>query len=979
MKPARRIIVAVAVAGIAFPLPAFAQSGTWNTVTTPSSWTTAGNWLDGVIASGSGNTAHFNQVNITADTTVNLDAARTIGNLIFGDTTPSHTWILATGSAGSTLALAGAAPTITVNNSQATISAVLAGSSGFTKTGAGNLRLEGTNTISGSVTLSAGSIQLVGKPLANATSVALNGGTLILGGNLANSIGGTISFGGGTWQFNQPPATDYSSQFSTAANQEYKFLTGNPVTFASNLSSAGGNLTKDGSSSLTLSAANTFSGTTRSVDGNLILSHALALQNSTIDATNSNAGGAARGLVLSGVTTPTFGGLTGTKALATLFNTSTGGYGSLTSVTLNPGTGVTRSYAAAIADGAAGMKLIKTGSGTQVLTASSSYTGGTDLTAGILSIGHAAALGTTGTISFGGGTLQYSGITTDLSSRFSTAPSQAYSVDTNGQNVTWASGLASSGGTLTKSGAGTLTLSGGTASTSNGAIAVNAGRLASLNSASLQNMTGTITVASGATFDARANFGASIANNFVLSGTGSGIDGHGALNIRENANLTGAITLAAHTRITHDWNIATISGSITGTNTNLELTTLQASQFGFSISAPISLGTGALTLNGIGTVGSPDLTLSGSNTFTGGLVIQNGVVQLNGASALNSTAGQENAVTFGASTTTGRLALNGRSYVISNLASNATPGSPVVENNNATAVTLTVGNSQNLSGTYAGVIRNGTAAGALSLTKQGTGALTLSAANTYTGVTTISAGRLALGANGSFVNSPTIIVGGSGSSGAVLDLTAKTGAFTIGAGQTLSGGGTVQLASSGTLNVLGTFAPGNSPGLFTYEAGTTVLTGTTVMEIFGTSRATGPSHGAGFYDAVDVTGGGTLQLGGLLTLSFDQVFNDNTSFNLFSPFGGSTLIGSPSGVNVIGSFYTGLTWNPTASGWKSSNTASGQSLEFSAASGTLVIVPEPGALALAGLGIGLAGWLARRRTDPRVSGSTCAVAPPAGR
>jgi len=42
-------------------------------------------------------------------------------------------------------------------------------------------------------------------------------------------------------------------------------------------------------------------------------------------------------------------------------------------------------------------------------------------------------------------------------------------------------------------------------------------------------------------------------------------------------------------------------------------------------------------------------------------------------------------------------------------------------------------------------------------------------------------------------------------------------------------------------------------------------------------------------------------------------------------------------------------------------------------------VPEPGALALAGLGIGLAGWLARRRTDPRVSGSTCAVAPPAGR
>ena len=247
------------------------------------------------------------------------------------------------------------------------------------------------------------------------------------------------------------------------------------------------------------------------------------------------------------------------------------------------------------------------------------------------------------------------------------------------------------------------------------------------------------------------------------------------------------------------------------------------------------------------------------------------------------------------------------------------------------------------------------------LTKLGSGTLALAGANTYTGTTTISAGRLALGANGSFANSTSIIVGDSGSSGTVLDLTAKTDSFTIGAGQILSGGGTVQLASSGTLNVLGTFAPGNSPGLFTYEAGTTVLSGTTAMEIFGTSRAVSPSHGSGFYDAVDVNGGGLLQLGGLLMLEFNQAFTDNTTFDLFSALGGSALGGNFSGVSVVGSFYNDLSWSQTSGVWKSSNTVGGQSLEFTAATGQLVIVPEPGAIALVGIGLAVAGWSAARR------------------
>jgi len=196
-----------------------------------------------------------------------------------------------------------------------------------------------------------------------------------------------------------------------------------------------------------------------------------------------------------------------------------------------------------------------------------------------------------------------------------------------------------------------------------------------------------------------------------------------------------------------------------------------------------------------------------------------------------------------------------------------------------------------------------------------------------------------------------------------LDLTAKTGSFDIGAGQTLGGGGTVQLASAGTLNVLGLLSPGNSPGLLTFDAGTTILSGTTLMEISGLTRATDPSHGTGFYDAINVVDGGTLTFGGLLQLAFSQQFADNDTFNLFSTLNGGALAGNFTGVNVTGSFYSGLTWtNDIANNkWTSTATTGGQSLEFNYTTGTLVIVPEPAALALAGLGIAVAAWARRRK------------------
>jgi len=120
----------------------------------------------------------------------------------------------------------------------------------------------------------------------------------------------------------------------------------------------------------------------------------------------------------------------------------------------------------------AGVSLTKaTGTGLLTLLGNNSYTGGTFINAGTLNVGSSGALGGSGTISFGGGTLQYSNFNqTDYSGRF--APNQTAIVDTNGQSVTFATAFTGTSG-ITRSGAGTLTLPAN--NTFTGVLTVNGG------------------------------------------------------------------------------------------------------------------------------------------------------------------------------------------------------------------------------------------------------------------------------------------------------------------------------------------------------------------------------------------------------------------------------------------------------------------------------------------------------------------------
>ena len=146
--------------------PTLSADGLWTT-TSPGTfnWGDPLNWLNGGIASGAGGTASFSSVNPTGDIVVNLDTARTVGKLNFGDSDSSSAagWAVS-GTNSLTLDNTGGAtgPVIFVgslaNGRAATINAPINASSGFTKLGSGTLVVGGTTTIGGPIVLDGGGI-----------------------------------------------------------------------------------------------------------------------------------------------------------------------------------------------------------------------------------------------------------------------------------------------------------------------------------------------------------------------------------------------------------------------------------------------------------------------------------------------------------------------------------------------------------------------------------------------------------------------------------------------------------------------------------------------------------------------------------------------------------------------------------------------------------------------------------------------------
>ena len=117
-----------------------------------------------------------------------------------------------------------------------------------------------------------------------------------------------------------------------------------------------------------------------------------------------------------------------------------------------------RTYAGTLADTASGpLGLLKLGAEYADLTGTNTFTGGVNLAAGTLNFSSSALNGLNNAINFNGGTLQWAaGNTQDISSKISiSSSSQTACLDTNGNNVTFATAIGGTGG-LTKLGSGNL-------------------------------------------------------------------------------------------------------------------------------------------------------------------------------------------------------------------------------------------------------------------------------------------------------------------------------------------------------------------------------------------------------------------------------------------------------------------------------------------------------------------------------------------
>ncbi|MGC3992465.1 MAG: autotransporter-associated beta strand repeat-containing protein [Chthoniobacteraceae bacterium] len=307
-----------------------------------------------------------------------------------------------------------------------------------------------------------------------ATVDATNGLTLTTGGILVTSnVGSNLStISGGT--INGAASAD----LVVTQNNSSAGLTISS-TIADNTAATA--LTKSGAGLLTLSnATNTYTGKTYLNAGTLNIAADASLGTAPASVTATQ-------LTINGGTLQ-FGGAFN---LATNRGITIG----LKGATIDTN-GFNTTYAGVIAGTAStNGTLTKVGTGTLTLSAANTYSAGSALNGGTVAISNAAALGSSGNIAFGGGTLQYSGITTDFSSRIKNSTS-AISIDTNGQNVTFATALGSTNtGGLTKAGSGTLTITGKGTYSGNNTVTV--GTLAVTGTGKLG--TGNVTVSAGAT------------------------------------------------------------------------------------------------------------------------------------------------------------------------------------------------------------------------------------------------------------------------------------------------------------------------------------------------------------------------------------------------------------------------------------------------------------------------------------------------
>jgi len=1023
----RRVAVVVLASAAVVGGPSAAQAATWwRNTTTTGLWSDTALWSNASSGGTTGAPVNdtttdvvvFNQTAVTGNTVVTLDAARSITGITVGNsglttlrssdatartlsigasgiTANAGSGGLTIGTSGSLVGVAITANQTWTNNaaSPITVAGDLSGPATLTKAGTGTLAFSGASTHSGTFTINAGTVQLGNTGTSSLSRVVMAntaGATLQLTGSAATlrsisgggASGGNVDLGSAMLTLQNDVATDYGGVMS-----------------------GGGGVIRDGANNVAFrfTAQQTYTGPT------VVRKNWLATL--TDNAIASTAYVQTDGGILDISNRPqTIGGLTGTSGGVHSFTGSGGTGGSLT---LNVASGTSYAYGGNIGSTLPGFSLIKAGGGTQILNAANSYNGGTTITGGTLQLNPAASIvggivnnatltlnGTTAftlanNISGSGGLVKsgaggavtltgnntYSGTTTitggflvagsttglsassvvvtaggvlDIAQRAVTIGGLSGTTDsvhsfsgstTGSMTLAVASGTLTYGGTvggsfpnlaLTKTSPGTQVLTGNNNYTST--TTVSAGRLVLGHANALGSTAQGTTVADGGSLGVQGGI-TSAAEAVTISGTGFGGDG-ALVNISGNNTFSGTVTLGSDTRVGALAGALTLSAPVGG---GFGLTKVGPGTVIFSASNGYTGGTtitgGTLQLNpGASIVGgivnNATLTLNGTSTFTtsnnisgtGGLVKSGalGAVTLTGTNTYSGTTTITGGYLVAGSTTGlsassvvvtagGILDIAQRAVTIGGLSGSTDSVHSFPGTGGQGALTLAVASG---TVTYGGQV--GGSFPNLRLTKTGLGTQILSGSNNYSGNTAVDVG--------------TLLVNGAVGSGTVTVATASI----------LGGSGTI----GGPVAVLGggILAPGTSPGTLTVNNSLT-LADTSILEF-----ELNPANftiGGGVNDLI--TGVTALALDGVLNVSgagdWTTVPN-NSSWRLFN--------------------YSGALTNNVLSFGSMPTLATGQSFQINTATPgqvDLVIVPEPGAIALAAAGVGLAAtWAVRRRS-----------------
>ena len=534
--------------------------------------------------------------------------------------------------------------------------------------------------------------------------------------------------------------------------------------------------------------------------------------------------------------------------------------------------------------------LTKTGAGVMSLTGANTYTGATIINGGTIRVGSAAALGNGGAITFGGGTLQYSASNqVDYSGRIMSS-SGPISIDTNGLNIAFASGLnGNNTGGLTKIGAGTLILTGtndygGNTTVSGGTLVVNG---------SITNFNGTLTVNGGSTLSGigTINNSVTVNNGGTLANTtpgttltvhgltiGSAITDTATINVAANLNVPTTAPIAMSTFTT-----PTLNGAQGGTTINV------------SAAGPLTAGS-AYAL--IGYTGTLDNTSFGTFAL-GGLPNRVTAHLSNDPNALDLTVDTADfPIWTGAQSSewSTNTIPGAKNWVLNSnnaMTTDYMQGDSVLFNDNAglvsTTVDISVANVSPSSVTFNNSTHDftltGTSgiAGGTALTKMGSGALTITNANAYSGGTFVQNGTLNANVAGALGAGPLTATGGTTNLNAAGAMGSTTSAINI-------NGGTVNLAVAG--------ASGSNPINLTsgsLNIADAAAAGTSTLTFNGTT----PTGGT-----LDNTSGGPLTLANNNHLVVAGNFTYGGATQSLNMGTGAVSLAAPSTVNVAANTLT---------------------------------------------------------------------------